>query len=30
MSPPPYDNSLTTHNLYTVYTLNLLSRHDLF
>nr|DAX56008.1 MAG TPA: hypothetical protein [Caudoviricetes sp.] len=29
MSPPPSDNGLTTHNLHTICTLNLLSRHDL-
>lgn len=30
LSPPPSDNGLITHNLYTVYTLNLLTLHDLF
>lgn len=30
LSPPPSDNGLITHNLYTTYTLNLLSLHDLF
>lgn len=28
--PPPSDNGLITHNLYTTYTLNLLTLHDLF
>nr|DAX69558.1 MAG TPA: hypothetical protein [Caudoviricetes sp.] len=30
MSPPPSDNGLITHNLYTAYALNLLTLHDLF
>lgn len=30
LSPPPSDNGLITHNLYTAYTLNLLTLHDLF
>ena len=30
LSPPPSDNGLTTHNLYTAYALNLLTLHDLF
>ena len=30
LSPPPSDNGLITHNLYTAYTLNILTLHDLF
>nr|DAT34765.1 MAG TPA: hypothetical protein [Caudoviricetes sp.] len=30
LSLPPSDNDLITHNLYTAYTLNLLTLHDLF